>query len=538
MPKIKDDEATTAPAPSGGSDAITYPEVQLHAAVGDDALDAEQARDLLGWEAETDTVKFGSSYLLTDEEGKKVRCLKNLRNRPLNTGNVEALKQEILNRRWRFNGEPIIVGQTGTLLNGQHTLIALVLADQVRKGNQSEHWDAVWGDDPLRIDKAIVFGVVEDDSIINTMDTCKPRTLADVLYRSPYFADKKEGDRKKLASILDHAVRMMWSRTGAGIDAFAPRRTHAEALAFIDAHPSLLKCVKHVYEEESEGSVTHFLSLGYMAALVYLMGASEANREKYEDGGRTEQAIGKLKRLNDACDYVTMLAGGSAEVKAVRDGINALVDPETGVYIGSLGERIAIIVKGWNAYAVRGKATPKDVALDYTQDEDGYRVLNETPTLGGIDVGDPTGARDRVEAGGDDTPEPEYDEEEIEDRKAKVKRESLDSKRDQPESPSAEDTLERLRNEHPGYTLVFVGKTTCNLFGADAEYAVRKWKVKVKTVNDVKVTGIPASTLDERVATMQADGRKVALVHPGPNGDTDVTVDRLKAGKSPAKPKK
>lgn len=534
MPKIKDEPTTTVPAASGGD--VIYPDIQLHAAVGDDALDAEQAKELLGWETESDNIKFGPDYLVNDEDGKKVRCSKNLRNRPLNPGNVAALKQEILNRRWRFNGEPIIVGKTGTLLNGQHTLIALVLADQVRNGPQADHWNEVWKDEPIRIDKAVVFGVDEDDSVVNTMDTCKPRSLADVLYRCPYFADKKEGDRKKLATILDHAIRMLWSRTGAGADAFAPRRTHAESLAFIDDHPTLLKCVKHVYEEESNGSVSHFLSLGYMSALLYLMAASDASIDKYEAGGKVESAIGKLKQFNAACDFISLLAGGNTDVSAVRDAINALVDPETGVYTGSVAERVAILVKGWLAYSVNGKVTPKDVKLSYDKDEDGYRVLAEFPTVGGIDVGDESGAKSRADAAAEDDGSEEDDPAEIEARKAKIKKESLEATKEK-DAPSPEEVLAQLRDEHPGYTLLFLPKnpkSAVNIFGADAEYVIRKWKTKPVLHEGIKVTTIPAQTLDERVKAMQADGRKVALVR-ATDDPAAPAVERLK---SPAKPKK
>lgn len=537
MPKIKDEPVT--PAATTGD--VVYSDIQLHAAVGDDALDAEQARSLLGWEEETDNVKFGSDYLVNDEAGKKVRCTKNLRNRPLNAGNVAALKQEILNRRWRFNGEPIIVGKTGTLLNGQHTLIALVLADQTRNGPQADHWAEVWGGETVRIDKAIVFGVDEDDAVVNTMDTCKPRTLADVLFRCPYFADKKESDRRKLASILDHAIRMLWSRTGAGADAFAPKRTHAESLAFIDDHPTLLKCVKHVYEEEANGSVSHFLSLGYMSGLVYLMGASDASLDKYEAGGKTEAAIGKLKRLNDACDYVSLLAGGNSDVAAVRDAINALVDPDTGTYVGSVAERVAIVVKGWLAYSTAGKVTPKDVKLSYDKSEEGYRVLAEFPTCGGIDVGDEAGAKSRADVTdeGDDG-SGEDDPEEIEQRKANVRKEALDKKVKEDETPDPQDVLAQLRDDHPGYTLLFLPsdpKKAINLFGADAEYVIKKWKTKPVIHDGIKVTTIPGPTLDERVNAMQADGLKVALVR-ATDDPAAPAVERLKPAKSPAKAKK
>src|SRR5690606_8050237 len=123
------------------------------------------------------------------------RCHNNIRNRDIDKIKVSELVQEILRGHWVMNCESLIIGVTGIVLNGQHTLIALVLATQqweeVGKDSQIRE---VWPNKPT-IDKLIVFGASEEDKVVNTMDTAKPRSLGDVIFRSDYFADAKRADK-------------------------------------------------------------------------------------------------------------------------------------------------------------------------------------------------------------------------------------------------------------------------------------------------------------------------------------------------------
>jgi hypothetical protein len=240
MPSIKKTKVTKtvkAKAKTNVSRVALYETPYLELASGDKAITVEYAKKLLGWTVEDDKEKFNANYLLKDFSGKKVRCSNNVTNRPLYMAVVKVLIQEILRKRWRLNGESLIIGSTGLILNGQHTLIALILAGQQWE-KDPEACDQ-WTTEPT-IDKAIVFGIDESDMTVNTMDTCKPRSLADVIYRSEFFSGIKAGDRQACARIADYAVRILWHRTGAGLDAFAPRRTHAESLDFIARHPRLL----------------------------------------------------------------------------------------------------------------------------------------------------------------------------------------------------------------------------------------------------------------------------------------------------------
>lgn len=380
-------KAKVKPSPSKPVREVLYPTVDGMLLTGDDALTAATARKLLGWQEEGENLKFKGDYLLTDEKGVKVRCLNNITNRPLYLGNVRSLKQEILNRRWRMNGEPIIIGKTGLVLNGQHQMIALILAAQYWNEHQGLY-GAYWTSEPT-IDKFLVVGVEECDDVVNTMDTCKPRSLADVIYRSEFFAAMSTKDRRNCANITSFAVKTMWDRTGASEDPYRVLRTHSESLDFIARHPRLLEAVKHVFEENgAENLIKRYVSLGTAAALLYLMGTSASEREQdnaqgYAQADNPSEAQLSFKRWDKACDFWVMLASQSESMKPVAMAMASLIQQELD---GPL-ERVSLLVTAWNHY-VTGKAlTEKGLAMQHTTNDAGQPVLAEVPTVGGIDVG-------------------------------------------------------------------------------------------------------------------------------------------------------
>jgi len=388
MPKLKSKKKEPKPREKSVAEVardreVVYPEITADVCRGETAITAEDAKQLLGWE---DVAEGGGNYVreIYSLAKIRVRLNNNVTNRPIYTAVVQTLKQEMLRRKWLLNGEPIIVGQTGLLLNGQHTLIALVLADrewQADKDRFAEYWPT-----PPVIEKVVVSGVNEDDTTVNTMDTCKPRSLADVLYRSDYFASLTPGERRRVAKMTEYAIRLMWLRTGAKYDAFAPRFTHAEALDFLARHPKLLDAVKHVHEEDGdEHQLARYTSPGYLAALMFLMGSSNTDPEEYRSSVHPDESSLDWSRWNDASSFVVLLAAGGKEVSAVRAVMAASIEQ------GNLSnaERWAILSNAWLAFSDKSPLTEKSLLLQYETDPDGNRHLIEQPSVGGIDLGDP-----------------------------------------------------------------------------------------------------------------------------------------------------
>lgn len=384
-----------------------YEKVSMKKCVGDTALTAQQSKKLLGWR-EVDS----GDFLLKDENGVKICCDNNITNRPLTISRCQTLAQELLRGRWKFNGETIIIGKTGIVENGQHQLISLVLASQLYAEDPdkySEYWDS----EPTMA-KAIIFGIDESDEVINTMDTCKPRSLEDVIYRSDLFKGCKSRQLKKLSSSLSHAVKLLWHRTGVQ-NAFGLRRTHSESKAFIEAHPKLLDCVRHIYEEDGKekrlsSKESGILSSGYCAGLLYLMSTGESDATEYTEATVPEESMINFDFWDSACNFFVLLAEEAKELAVVRPLISYMINDDD----NSLESRCAVIIKAWLNYSQGVPVTKEVLKLEYATDKDGKRKMVEQPCIGGIDLIHLNDAEEKA-TGNDPTPA------EIEQRAKKVR---------------------------------------------------------------------------------------------------------------------
>lgn len=376
---------TTASAPdtSPSTDAarpVLYSEVTTTIHANDNPITVKLAKSLIGWEESDERGQFKATAVpeLKALYPVDVRLLNNLNNRPIYRSAMLVLKQEILRKRWQFNGEPIIVGRTGLILNGQHSLLALILA-AVDWHENPERWP-LWDEEPT-MEKLVVYGVQEDDTIINTMDTCKPRSLADVIYRTAYFKDLPRNEQRRASQVCQFAIRRLWEAAG-DAHAHSVKRTHSESMAFMEAHPKLLECVKHVLtEDNNEGRISRYLALGHASALMYLASACRSDPEKYFGSDPpTEDALDHSE-WDKACDFFVNLAAGHESFKPLKEEMAAAVD-----YGAGLAERWALLVKAWNAYVEDEPLTREELALEFIVTND-VRRLAEQPLLGGIDVG-------------------------------------------------------------------------------------------------------------------------------------------------------
>lgn len=373
-----------------GERPVIYNEIKLglRLIASGKGFDAAVAKKYLGWMEETKEAQFKERFAFKDRNGVKIRCQHNDSNRPIRWHQVETLIQEILRRRWKFNGEPLIVGVTGRILDGQHTLIAVVLATQEWENNP-EKWKPYW-ETPPAIDKAITLGVAEDDETVNTIDTGIPRSLADVIARSPYFTKFKKSERVrvKLAQVLDHAVRQLWDRTGADDNAYAAIRTHSESLAFMEAHPKLEKAVAHIWEQNGDkNDVKRFCPLGYASALLYLMGAALTQGTKpdgsgYLDKSDRSETLLDFSLWEKALDFWEAVAERSDSLAALFKAFEHHFNEGQ----ASTAVKIALLIKAWNLYADDKKVTEKGLTLTFAVNDDGLKKIAERPTLGGIDV--------------------------------------------------------------------------------------------------------------------------------------------------------
>ncbi len=401
---------------------VLYPEYEAriyHEKDGNPMSD-EEVTKLLGWKVEANGVKFGDEFLVEVPGIGKVRCDNNYvpgrySNRPVYWDSlVVPYAQDMLNKNWKFNMEPWIIGKTGCVLDGQNSMLALKYANILRNGKDKEHWDAVWGEGvPVTINKLVCFGCDEADDVINSMNTGKPRSLADVMYRSPHFASMKAGERKVAGRMAEHAIKLLWHRTGEKVDAFSPRMTQTEATEFMTRHERLVRCIKHIMTEDPDKKgLKHYITPGYASAMMYLMASCNSDPEKYRaaEGGGTDKEL-KWDNWSKAVSFWNGLIAG--KFKAVREYL-AELGGESGDEGVTRVEKLAVIVKAWNAFSnstsddpIRAaqSVTRRAIELDFDwYDESGAtrkkvlpdfpgvkvrELAQNIPTVGGIDLGDP-----------------------------------------------------------------------------------------------------------------------------------------------------
>jgi len=104
----------------------------------DGALSVQDAKKLLGW---TEEPKAGAweEWTLKDLEGNKILLKNNLTNRPFRLSLAKRYANEILRKAWAFNGESLILDKFGMVQDGQHRLVGLILAEQMR-AKEKERW--------------------------------------------------------------------------------------------------------------------------------------------------------------------------------------------------------------------------------------------------------------------------------------------------------------------------------------------------------------------------------------------------------------
>jgi len=150
----------------------------------------------------------------------------NTKNRPIKQKHVDRLAEDMREDRWNQDGAPIRFGKDGTLLDGQHRLLALVKAK-----------------------KTIRFIVVRglDKEAFTTIDTGSKRSTSDALHI------KGEKNYSILAGALGVVVQYL--KTGALIrGASGSMPTTSELVETLGAAPEIRLSVNHVVANKNSGA--------------------------------------------------------------------------------------------------------------------------------------------------------------------------------------------------------------------------------------------------------------------------------------------
>ena len=346
---------------------------------GKDALTVDKAKELLGWK----TIAKGDNEtpVFRDLDGNRIALTNNTSNRPFRMGLAKRYASEMLRKKWRMNGEPIIIDCRGLIQSGQHRLVALVLAEQERKKNVEKAKTEYGWRKSIAVDALVVTGISDKPDCVDTLDLGQKRSLGDVVFRNHDWSGYSEREQRKLSNVLSGATRLTWLRTGGKVVSAAPHFPHSEALDFMKAHPGIRESVEFVFNEDggtgAEGKkLSTYVTLGYAAGLHYLMTVAGTDPNKFEETGKV-----KTNFRNKADEFWVLFGSGAFPVLT-----RALVRIDAS---GGMGrdEVCGTIVKAFNRW-VDGKDISKaaEIKVKRTKNEAGKVILAETPRIGGLDV--------------------------------------------------------------------------------------------------------------------------------------------------------
>jgi hypothetical protein len=349
---------------------------------------------VLGWQAETEkTCPPKDKVLLTDRHGKKVECRNNITNRPLKKNHMETLVQEILAGRWHFNAVTITIGQSGLVLNGQHRLLALILAQQELDLNPDKYADVWKRGDTINLEVLVAMGIREDDEVVNTIDTGKTRSLSDVLYRSEFLSSFPQAHRKSLAASTSAAVKLVQSRTGSSMNAYSRHKTHSGDCDFLERHPQILKCVQFIFEE-ADAAHPIYLHQGQAAGLLYLMSTGNSKPQEYYSTELPNEAQLDWSLWDKACEFWVKIAQQETSFKTFRIARANLAESGHGGPFAN----VALFIKAWQVFVSGNKFTKDNLQLPMEETDTGYFQLSECPTAGGIDAGGADGVESLLQS--------------------------------------------------------------------------------------------------------------------------------------------
>lgn len=219
----------------------------------------------------------------------------NKSNRPVNQAHVKRLAKDMSEGRWVFNGDEIRLTAGKVILDGQHRLLACVMAG-------------------VPFNTVVVSGLPM--SVFPTIDTGLPRTGAHTL------AVMGETNASRLASALRYVHRYLSPEAAAR----RGKLTNSEVQDLLKAHPFVRDSLALALANESK-----LLPVSQLAAIHYLFSL----RSKEE----ADAFVAKLK------DGVGLEEGNPVLVLRERLVLNAASKAKVGEdYVA------ALVIKAWNAY--------------------------------------------------------------------------------------------------------------------------------------------------------------------------------------------
>lgn len=487
---------------------VIYPKLNFLWKIGKDAMTLEEAKKYLGWEEDTAEEKF-TDFDMELPNGRRVVFKNNRRNRIWRPLQLKVLKQDHLNKRFRFNPDGFGIGATGQIISCQHRLRSFCEAEIERQGNPEK-----WGDEPLTMECIVVTGMDESDETFRILNLTTPANAADAFYRQQLFPKQTRQNRAKLCTYLESAIKCLWVRTGANKDDKTPVLTNDAAVEFYEKHPKLADCVLHIFESYSSGKGhSQRMSPGQASALMWLMACSGTMDTTKYDKKPCDKSLDWSFEAK-AQDFWTELCNESPTngfefVKDVLDKLCSDDEPLSGMY-----ERKCVLARAWNLYR-------KDSAITV----DLVKPSDTHPDFGGIDCNESLG---QVESEKEDPP---VTDEQVNEEKAKIDEAKSGGPAAKTETTDKDDAeralITSLRVRFRNKILLLKTKTEFLVWEEDADTLCRIIPTLTpKTyTNGMKYVGFPTKKQVDLFAKLKNAKKKSVIVTLDKDGVTPICTD-------------
>jgi hypothetical protein len=194
------------------------------------------------------TVKPSASFMAVDPDTARRWLGRNTHNRTVRQRVVNAYVRDLKAGEWRLTGEAVKFAKDGTLLDGQHRLLAIVEAD-------------------VTATTLVVRGL--DPEVQDVMDTGSKRTAADILILAEYDNAPLLAAAAKWAVLYD-TNRLYVDRTNRSV-------THADIRSYVEDNALLLESTRFAASLRNQIDLPPSL----LATAVYL--TSRVDRDASEE---------------------------------------------------------------------------------------------------------------------------------------------------------------------------------------------------------------------------------------------------------------
>jgi len=253
--------------------------------------------------------------------------------------------------RWQENGETIIVGKSGNLLDGQHRLQAVIQSG-------------------VSIMAIIVFGVDDDEAMVMaSINQCKVRTVTDILKLSGHQVSHTAKAASNLLASLTEGDHLRKTRP----EQAEFLLNHVEELEpWVDWADGINKASPLIERKMRRNRSISASTLTVLSVHMERRKADISGWSEFIEGCVGELPLSRLRQLSDnRADLLHRMH------KRLHGGIG-LESSSGGVHMPKMLAEMAFYVRVYNLYAIDKK--PNGRLRIYNSDLD-YRFLTELPAV-------------------------------------------------------------------------------------------------------------------------------------------------------------